>query len=170
MDQEHSIKLFENKKVRVQWVQEEEKWYFSIVDVIGVLTDSVDPGAYWRKFKERLKAEGNEKTVTNCHALKLLASDGKMRLADVADTEQILRLVQSIPSKNAEPFKLWLAKVGYERIEETEDPELAFERAMKTYLQKGYSREWINQRLKTIEIRKELEWINHLILLFLLMK
>ena len=154
-----TIKLFENKKVRVEWDETQQKWYFSIADVIAVLTDSIDPGAYWRKLKERLKEEGNE-TVTNCHTLKLLATDGKMRLADVGDTEQILRLVQSIPSKKAEPFKVWLAQVGNERINETHDPELAFDRAMKTYLQKGYSKEWINQRLKTIEIRKELtdEW------------
>lgn len=156
---QNTIKLFENKKVRVEWLEKEQKWYFSIADVIAVLTDSIDPGAYWRKLKERLKEEGNE-TVTNCHTLKLLAQDGKMRLADVGDTEQILRLVQSIPSKKAEPFKVWLAMVGNERINETQDPELAFDRAMKTYLQKGYSKEWINQRLKTIEIRKELtdEW------------
>src|SRR3989338_7279799 len=154
-----TIKLFENKKVRVEWDETQQKWYFSIADVIAVLTDSIDPGAYWRKLKERLKEEGNE-TVTNCHTLKLLATDGKMRLADVGDTEQILRLVQSIPSKKAEPFKVWLAQVGNERINETHDPELAFDRAMKTYLQKGYSKEWVNQRLKTIEIRKELtdEW------------
>jgi len=159
MDKSYAIKLFENKKVRVEWNSAEEKWYFSIVDVIAILTDSVDPFAYWRKLKQRLLEEGNE-TVTNCHALKLQAADGKMRLTNVADTEQILRLVQSIPSKKAEPFKVWLAKVGYQRIEETENPELAFDRAMKTYLQKGYSKEWINQRLKTIEIRKELtdEW------------
>ena len=157
---ENAIKLFENKKVRTHWSEEEQKWYFSIVDVIGILTDSVDPFAYWRKFKQRLIEEGNE-TVTNCHALKMLAADGKMRETDVGDTEQILRLIQSIPSKHAEPFKLWLAKVGNERIDETFDPELAFERAIKTYLQKGYSKEWINQRLKTIEIRKELtdEWV-----------
>jgi len=159
MNQNQSIRLFENKKVRAQWIENEEKWYFSIIDVIAILTDSIDSGAYWRKLKERLKAEGNE-TVTNCHTLKLIASDGKMRLTDVADTEQLLRLIQSIPSKKAEPFKAWLAKVGYERIEETEDPELAFDRAMKTYLQKGYSKEWVNQRLKTIEVRKDLanEW------------
>ena len=159
MNQNQSIRLFENKKVRTKWVENEEKWYFPIIDIIAVLTDSTDPGAYWRKLKERLKAEGNE-TVTNCHTLKLIASDGKMRLTDVADTEQLLRLIQSIPSKKAEPFKAWLAKVGYERIEETEDPELAFDRAMKTYLQKGYSKEWVNQRLKTIEVRKDLanEW------------
>src|SRR3989338_6874808 len=153
------IKIFQGKKVRTHWDEEEEKWYFSIVDVIAILTDSVDPFAYWRKLKQRLLEEGNE-TVTNCHALKRQAADGKMRLTNVADTEQILRLVQSIPSKKAEPFKVWLAKVGYQRIEETENPELAFDRAMKTYLQKGYSKEWINQRLKTIEVRKELtdEW------------
>lgn len=123
------------------------------------LTESVDPFAYWRKLKQRLLEEGNE-TVTNCHALKMLAQDGKMRETDVGDTEQILRLIQSIPSKKAEPFKLWLAKVGNERIDENHNPELAIDRAMKTYLKKGYSKEWINQRLKTIEVRKELtdEW------------
>lgn len=153
------IKLFENKKIRVEWDSDKEKWFFSIVDVISVLTDSMDPAAYWRKLKQRLKEEGNE-TVTNCHSLKMSAADGKMRLTDVADTEQLLRLIQSIPSKNAEPFKMWLANVGRERIDETEDPELAIDRAMKTYLQKGYSKDWINQRLKTIEVRKELtdEW------------
>ena len=161
MNKEHSIKLFENKKVSVEWNQEQEKWYFSIVDVIAVLTDNDFQVArnYWKVLKHRLKEEGNE-TVTNCNQLKLLAPDGKMRLTDVADTEQILRLVQSIPSKKAEPFKVWLAKVGNERINETYDPELTIDRAMKTYLQKGYSKEWINQRLKTIEVRKELtdEW------------
>lgn len=155
----NAVKLFNDTKIRVEWNSEEEKWYFSIVDVIAILTKSSDPFAYWRKLKQRLKKEGNE-TVTNCHALKMLASDGKMRLTDVADTEQLLRLIQSIPSKNAEPFKMWLAKVGKERIDETEDPELSIDRAMQTYLKKGYSKEWINQRLKTIEIRKELtdEW------------
>ncbi|MDO8643317.1 MAG: BRO family protein [Candidatus Woesearchaeota archaeon] len=159
MNKERSIKLFENKKVRVQWVEEAQKWYFSVVDVVEVLTDSENPQTYWRVLKMRLKDEGNE-TVTNCNAFKMIAPDGKMRLTDVADTEQLLRLIQSIPSKKAEPFKVWLAKVGYQRIEETEDPELAFDRAMKTYLQKGYSKEWVNQRLKTIEVRKELtnEW------------
>lgn len=154
-----TIKLFETKQVRSVWDQEREAWYFSIVDVVGVLTDSADATAYWRKLKQRLKADGNE-TVTNCHGLKMQAADGKMRLTDVADTEQLLRLVQSIPSPKAEPFKQWLARVGYERIEETEDPELAFDRAMATYLKKGYSKEWINQRLKSIEVRKELtdEW------------
>jgi hypothetical protein len=155
----NAIRLFQDKKVKVLWDDEAEKWYFSIVDVVGILSESVDPQAYWRKLKERLKAEGNE-TVTNCHALKMPAADGKMRLTDVADTEQLLRLIQSIPSKKAEPFKMWLAKVGNERIDETHDPELAINRAMQTYLKKGYSKEWINQRLKTIEIRKELtdEW------------
>ena len=159
MEKSNSIKLFEDKKVRVKWDEEAQKWYFSIVDVIAVLTDSENPQIYWRVLKMRLKNEGNE-TVTNCNALKMIAADGKLRETDVADTEQILRLVQYIPSKKAEPFKMWLAKIGNERIEETQDPELAFDRAMKTYLQKGYSKEWINQRLKTIEVRKELtdEW------------
>jgi hypothetical protein len=133
-----TIKLFETKQVRSLWDAEKKAWFFSIVDVIAVLTDSTDAGAYWRKLKQRLKAEGNE-TVTNCHGLKMTAPDGKMRLTDVADTEQLLRLIQSIPSPKAEPFKQWLARVGYERIEETDDPELAFDRAMATYLKKGYS-------------------------------
>ncbi len=155
----HPIKLFENKKVRVQWVEEEQKWYFSIIDIIAILTDSPSPHNYWKVLKFRLKEEGNE-SVTNCNQLKMQSSDGKFYLTDVGHTEQILRLVQSIPSKNAEPFKVWLAMVGNERIDETQDPELAFNRAMKTYFQKGYSKEWVNQRLKTIEIRKELtdEW------------
>jgi len=159
MTKENAIKLFQDQRVRVHWNNDNEKWYFSIVDVIGLLTNSVNPNAYWRKLKERLKKEGNE-TVTNCHGLKMMAADGKMRMTDIADTEQLLRLIQSIPSPNAEPFKVWLAKVGYERIEETEDPELAFDRAMETYLKKGYSKNWINQRLKSIEVRKELtdEW------------
>jgi hypothetical protein len=148
-----SIKLFENKHVRSQWDDERQIWYFSIVDVVAILTGSIDPAAYWRKLKQRLKAEGNE-TVTNCHGLKMVASDGKLRMTDVVDTEQLLRLVQSIPSPKAEPFKRWLARVGYERIEETEDPELALERGMETWLKKGYSRDWINQRLKSIEVRK----------------
>ena len=159
MDKENSIKLFEDKKVRVLWEEEHERWYFSIVDVIAVLTDSGNPQTYWRVMKKRLLEEGNE-TVTNCNALKMKAADGKMRMTDVADTEQLLRLIQSIPSKKAEPFKLWLARVGSERIDETADPELTIERALETYLKKGYSRNWINQRLKTIEVRKELtdEW------------
>ena len=153
------IRIFQGKKVRTHWDEDKEKWFFSIVDVIAILTESVDPFAYWRKLKQRLLEEGNE-TVTNCHALKMIAQDGKMRETDVGDTEQILRLIQSVPSKKAEPFKLWLARVGSERIDETHNPELAIDRAMKTYLKKGYSKEWINQRLKTIEVRKELtdEW------------
>ena len=162
MKKEDKLQLFEDQSVRTHWDEEQEKWFFSLIDVIAILTDQEDyltARKYWNKLKERLKKEGNE-TVTNCHQLKMLAKDGKMRLTDVADTEQLLRLIQSIPSPKAEPFKVWLAKVGYERIEETEDPELAFDRAMETYLAKGYSKEWINQRLKSIEVRKELtdEW------------
>ncbi len=206
MDLNNKIQLFENQRIRTAWDEEKEEWYFSIVDVVGVLTDSVDPTAYWRKLKQRLKAEGNEtvtnchglkmtapdgkkrltdvadtdsvdptaywrklkqrlkaegnETVTNCHGLKMTAPDGKKRLTDVADTEQLLRIIQSIPSPKAEPFKLWLAQVGRERIEETIDPELTIERALETYLKKGYTREWINQRLQAIQVRKELtdEW------------
>ena len=159
MESNDKIQLFENQRIRTAWDEEKEEWYFSIVDVVGVLTDSVDPTAYWRKLKQRLKAEGNE-TVTNCHGLKMTAPDGKKRLTDVADTEQLLRIIQSIPSPKAEPFKLWLAQVGRERIEETIDPELTIERALETYLKKGYTREWINQRLQAIQVRKELtdEW------------
>ena len=155
----NEIKLFEDQNVRVQWDEEQEKWFFSIVDIVAILTQSVDPQAYWRKLKQRLKEDGNE-TVTNCHALKMVAPDGKMRLTDVADTEQLLRLIQSIPSPKAEPFKLWLAKVGRERIDELEDPEIAINRALETYLRKGYSESWVNQRLKSIEVRKALtdEW------------
>lgn len=158
-DKKHQVKLFEDFKVRAVWNEDSEDWYFSVVDVVAVLTESKDVTAYWRKLKQRLKAEGNE-TVTNCHGLKMLAPDGKMRLTDVLDTEGILRLVQSIPSPKAEPFKLWLAKVGSERIDEMHDPEKAINRAMQYYLNKGYSPEWINQRLKSIEIRKDLtnEW------------
>ncbi|MDO8512692.1 MAG: BRO family protein [bacterium] len=154
------ITIFEGKQIRRHWDAERELWYFSISDIIAVLTKSIDAVAYWRKLKERLLAEGGNETVTKCHALKMLAPDGKMRLTDAADTETMLRLIQSIPSPNAEPFKLWLARVGYERLEETADPELAISRALKTYLQKGYSQNWINQRLKSIEIRKALtdEW------------
>ena len=154
-----SIVLFKQNSVRRHWDEDKELWYFSIVDIIEILTDSIDPQAYWRKLKQRLKKENNE-TVTNCHGLKMKAADGKMRKTDVTDTENILRLIQSIPSPKAEPFKLWLAKVGYERIEETEDPEIAFERAMETYRRKGYSEDWINQRLKSIDVRKDLtdEW------------
>ena len=159
MKKETAIKLFQDQRVRVHWDNDQEKWYFSIIDIIGVLTESENPRKYWSVLKTRLKKEGSE-VATNCSRLKLQASDGKMRLTDVADTEQLLRLIQSIPSPKAEPFKAWLAKVGYERIEETEDPELAFDRAMETYLKKGYSKSWINQRLKSIEVRKELtdEW------------
>lgn len=159
MEPNDKIQLFENQRIRTAWDEEKEEWYFSIVDVVGVLTDSVDPTAYWRKLKQRLKAEGNG-TVTNCHGLKMTAPDGKKRLTDVADTEQLLRIIQSIPSPKAEPFKLWLAQVGRERIEETIDPELTIERALETYLKKGYTREWINQRLQAIQVRKELtdEW------------
>lgn len=159
MTKKETLKLFEERKVRTVWDDEKEKWYFSIVDVVSVLTDSVDATAYWRKLKQRLKEEGNE-TVTNCHGLKMRAADGKKRLTDVADTEQLLRISQSIPSPKAEPFKMWLAQVGRERIEETIDPELTIERALETYQRKGYSREWINQRLQAIQVRKELtdEW------------
>ena len=161
MESKNKIKIFENKQIRTLWDDEKEKWYFSIIDIIEVLTDSVNPTTYWRKLKERLKKEGNE-TVTNCHALKFKAKDGKFRYSDVADTEQVFRLIQSVPSKKAEPFKLWLAKVGRERIDEIEDPEIGFDRLMETYLKKGYSKNWINQRLKSIEVRKELtdEWDN----------
>ena len=154
-----NIILFEEKHVRRAWNQAEEKWYFAIVDVIAVLTGSVDPGAYWRKLKERLKKEGNQ-TVTNCHGLKMTAADGKQRLTDVADTEQLLRLIQSIPSPKAEPFKLWLAQVGYERLEEIENPELAVKRTREIYEQKGYSEEWIEKRMRGIAVRDELtdEW------------
>jgi len=154
-----TIALFEGKKIRKSWDDKTEKWWFSVVDVVGILTDSIDHFAYWRKLKERLKEEGNE-SVTKCHGLKMVAADGKMRETDVADTETLFRLIQSIPSPNAEPFKLWLARVGYERVEETVDPELAINRALKTYLKKGYSPNWINQRLKAIEVRKDLtdEW------------
>lgn len=156
-----AIKLFEQKEVRTAWDEEEEKWYFSVVDVLQVLTDSVDVASYWRKLKQRLKAEGNE-TVTNLHGLKMRAIDGKMRQTDVADTQQLFRLIQSIPSPKAEPFKLWISQIAKERIEEIEDPELGIERMMETYLRKGYSKEWINQRLKSIEVRKDLtdEWDN----------
>ena len=159
MNKETAIKIFEERKIRSHWDDEQEKWHFSVVDVIQVLTDSVDVAAYWRKLKQRLKQEGNE-TVTNLHGLKMLAADGKMRLTDVADTEQLFRLIQSVPSPKAEPFKLWLAKVARERIDEIEDPEIGIERLMETYLKKGYSKNWINQRLKSIEVRKDLtdEW------------
>jgi hypothetical protein len=162
MDENDKIQLFENKRIRTAWDGEKEEWYFAIVDVIAVLTESPNPQTYWRVMKKRLKDEGNE-TVTNCNGLKMTAPDGKKRLTDVADTEQLLRLIQSIPSPKAEPFKLWLAAVGRERIEETTDPELTIDRALETYLKKGYAHEWINQRLQAIQVRKELtdEWDNH---------
>ena len=159
MAQSDKIQLFEDKRIRTAWDEEKEEWYFSIVDAVAVLTDSPNPQTYWRVLKKRLKDEGNE-TVTSCNALKMTAADGKRRLTDVADTEQLLRIIQSIPSPKAEPFKLWLAQVGRERIEETIDPELTIDRALETYLKKGYTREWINQRLQAIQVRKELtdEW------------
>lgn len=159
MNKKQSIQLFEEKKVRTFWDEKQEKWYFSIVDAIAILTDSIDPAAYWRKLKQRLKHEGNE-TVTNCHGLKMRAADGKMRLTDVADTEQLFRLIQSVPSQKAEPFKLWIAQVARERLDQMQDPELSIDQAMSDYKRLGYSDNWINQRLKSIEIRKELtdEW------------
>jgi len=154
-----ALAIFEGQNIRRHWDAEKELWYFSVVDVIRVLTDSVDARKYWNKLAQRLRDEGSE-VVTKCHQLKMQASDGKFYATDVADTEVMLRLVQSIPSKKAEPFKLWLARVGYERLEETADPELAIDRALQTYLKKGYSEAWVNQRLKSIEIRKSLtdEW------------
>lgn len=153
------IQLFEDKKIRTAWDEEKEEWYFSIVDVVSVLTESIDGRKYWNKLKQRLKEEGNE-TVTNCHQLKMTAADGKKRLTDVADTAQLLRIIQSIPSSKAEPFKIWLAEVGKERIEETIDPELAIDRALETYQKKGYSDEWIHQRILSIRVRNNLteEW------------
>lgn len=159
MTQQNKIQLFEERKVRTLWNEDAEKWYFSIVDVVSMLTDSVNPTAYWRKLKQRLKEEGNE-TVTNCHGLKMRAADGKMRMTDVADTEQLFRLIQSIPSPKAEPFKQWMAQVASERLDQMQDPELSIEQAMTDYRRLGYSENWINQRIKSIEIRKELtdEW------------
>ena len=155
-------KLFEDRKIRTVWDDKEEKWYFSIVDVVAVLTDSENPQTYWRVLKNRLKKEGNQ-TVTNCNALKLRAADGKMRLTDVADTEQIFRLIQSIPSHKAEPIKQWIAHVAAERIDQMQDPELSIQQAMMDYKRLGYSDNWINQRLKSIEIRKDLtdQWKLH---------
>ncbi len=163
MDNNDKIQIFEDKKIRTAWNEETEEWYFSVVDVVGVLTEqSTQRGAsnYWAKLKERLKAEGADQLLTNCQQLKMTASDGKKRLTDVADTEQLLRIIQSIPSPKAEPFKLWLAQVGRERIEETIDPELAIDRALETYQKKGYSEEWIHQRLLSIRVRNALtdEW------------
>ena len=162
MTKKETLKLFEERKVRTVWDDEKEKWYFSIVDVVSVLTDSVDATAYWRKLKQRLKEEGNE-TVTNCHGLKMKAADGKMRLTDVADTEQLLRIIQSIPSPKAEPFKQWMAHVASERLVQMQDPELCIEQARMDYKRLGYSDNLINQRLKSIEIRKALtdQWKLH---------
>ena len=159
MTQKQAIQLFEERKVRTVWDDEAGKWYVSVIDVVGVLTDSADPNNYWKVLKNRLKKEGNE-TVTNCNRLKMLAADGKMRLTDVADVEQLFRLVQSIPSPKAEPFKLWLASLARERLEEIDDPEIGIDRMLEYYHRKGYSENWINQRLKSIEVRKELtdEW------------
>ena len=159
MEQNFAIQLFEDKKVRVVWDAEQEKYFFSIIDIIQVLTESADASAYWRKLKQRLKAEGNE-TVTNCHALKIPAADGKKRMADVADIEQLLRLIQSIPSKKAEPVKRWLAEVGSRRIDQMIDPELSFQMAVDDYRRQGYSDRWIENRLKSIRTRNELtnEW------------
>ncbi|RPH31557.1 MAG: hypothetical protein EHM93_13055 [Bacteroidales bacterium] len=161
MTKETAIKLFNERRIRTQWDDNQEKWYFSIVDVVGVLTESENPNNYWKVLKNRLKKEGSE-LVTNCNQLKMQSADGKYYKTDVADTEQLFRLIQSIPSPKAEPFKMWLAQVGRERIDEIEDPEIGIDRLMETYLRKGYSKEWINQRLKSIEIRKELtdEWDN----------
>ena len=158
---ENKIQLFEDKRIRTAWDEEKQEWYFSIVDVVGVLTDSPNPRKYWSVLKTRLKSEGSQ-LATNCSQLKMTAADGKRYNTDVADTEQLLRLIQSIPSPKAEPFKMWLAAVGRERIEETIDPELTIDRALDTYLKKGYTREWINQRLQAIQVRKELtdEWDN----------
>jgi hypothetical protein len=163
VSQDDKIQLFENKRIRTAWDEEEEEWYFSVVDVVAVLTDQpTQRGAsnYWAKLKERLRAEGANELLTNCQQLKMTAVDGKRRLTDVATTEQLLRIIQSIPSSRAEPFKAWLAEVGRERIEETIDPELTIDRALETYVKKGYTREWINQRLQAIQVRKELtdEW------------
>lgn len=162
MTKQQALKLFEERRVRTVWDDEQEKWYFSIVDVVSILTESTDGRKYWNKLKQRLKEEGNE-TVTNCHQLKMQAVDGKMRLTDVADTEQLLRLIQSIPSPKAEPFKLWMAKVASERLNQIQDPELSIDQALMDYKRMGYSDSWINQRLKSIEIRKDLtdEWKKH---------
>ncbi len=159
MKKETAINLFEQKQVRSVWSEEEEKWYISIVDVIAVLTDSPNPRKYWSVLKTRLKAEGSQ-LATNCSQLKMQSNDGKFYKTDVADTEQLFRLIQSVPSPKAEPFKLWLAKVASERLDEMQDPELSIDRAMENYLELGYAEDWINQRLKSIEIRKELtdEW------------
>ena len=162
MTKTEALKLFEERKVRTLWDDDREKWYFSVVNVVAVLTDSIDPLAYWRKLKQRLKEEGNE-TVTNCHGFKMTAADGKLRMTDVADTEQLFRIIQSVPSPKAEPFKQWMAQVVATRLDQLQDPELSIEQAMADYKRLGYSDSWINQRLKSIEIRKDLtnEWKRH---------
>lgn len=159
MTKKEALQIFENRKVRTIWDDEREEWYFSVVDVIAVLTDSADPANYWKVLKNRLKKEGNE-TVTNCNRLKMRAADGKMRLTDVVETQQLFRLIQSIPSPKAEPFKQWIAQVAKERLDQMQDPELSIEQAVRDYRQLGYSEEWINQRLRSIEVRKALtdEW------------
>ena len=159
MTKHQAIQLFEERKVRTVWDDEHEKWFFSIVDVVAVLTESTNPQAYWRKLKQRLTEEGNQ-TVTNCHAFKMKAADGKMRLTDVADQEQLFRLIQSIPSPKAEPFKQWMAQVAAQRLDQMQDPELSIDQAIMDYKRLGYSDAWINQRIKSIEVRKELtdEW------------
>ena len=163
MTADNKIQLFEDKRIRTAWDEEKEEWYFSVVDVVAVLTDQPDArhaSTYWAVLKKRMNSEGAGQLLTNCKQLKMTAADGKRRLTDAADTEQLLRIIQSIPSPKAEPFKLWLAQAGRERIEETIDPELTIDRALETYLKRGYSREWINQRLQAIQVRKELtdEW------------
>lgn len=159
MTKKRSIQIFEERKVRTVWDDEREEWYFSVVDVVSVLTDSVDPTAYWRKLKQRLKKEGNE-TVTNCHGLKMQAADGKMRMTDVVDTQNLFRLIQSIPSPKAEPFKMWISEVAKQRLDQMQDPELSIEQAIYDYRRLGYSENWINQRIRSIEVRKALtdEW------------
>lgn len=159
MSLQEAFKQYGDRPVRVVWDDETEEWYFSVVDVVGVLTESLDPSAYWRKLKQRLKDEGNE-TVTNCHRLKLTAADGKRRLTDVGTTEQVLRIIQSIPSPKAEPFKRWMANVASQRLNQLQNPELSIDQAVADYRRLGYSESWINQRMKTIEVRKQLtdEW------------
>ena len=159
MTKKQEIQIFENKKVRTAWDSDTEQWYFSIVDIVAILTESIDPQAYWRKLKQRLKKEGNE-TVTTCHALKMLSADGKMRLTDVANQEQMFRLIRSIPSPKAEPFKIWIAQVASQRLDQMQDPELSINQAIADYKRLGYSDKWVTQRIKSIEVRKELtdEW------------
>ena len=160
-EDQKQMAIFKGKKIRRIWDDKQEKWFFSVVDVIAALSESKNPAVYWRVFKKRLLEEGGDETVTKCNGFKLPAADGKIRLTDMADTETMFRIIQSIPSPNAEPFKLWLAQVGYERVEESVDPELTIQRAMQSYLKKGYSKDWVNMRLKGIEIRKVLtdEWV-----------